>query len=169
MSNSPSRLRSRRRASLLIGGLSRLPPAFLYAISDLLFVILYRVFRFQRRLVVDNISRACPLASRRETEQLAARAYRRALDFLFETIKAWRFDAQDLKARVQIENPDLLSELLASNKVVLALTSHCGNWEWLQLACAAQLDRRIAAVYNPLNHAGVDALLVDSIDTAHLK
>ena len=43
----------------------------------------------------------------------------------------------------------------------MALTSHCGNWEWLQLACAAQLDARLAAVYNPLNHPGVDTLLLE--------
>jgi KDO2-lipid IV(A) lauroyltransferase len=161
MPYSPSRPRSRRRAALLIGGLSRLPPGFLYTISDLLFAILYRLLRFQRGLVVDNVTRAYPLSSRREIERMSAAAYRRALDFLFETIKAWRFDAQDLAQRVRLENPGLLSELLAANKVVLALTSHCGNWEWLQLACAAQLDRRSAAVYNPLNHAGVDALLLE--------
>jgi KDO2-lipid IV(A) lauroyltransferase len=144
----------------LIGGLSRLPLALLYAISDLLFPLLYRVFRFQRQLLVDNISRAFPLASRQEIETLSASSYRRALDFLFETIKAWRLDRRDFGQRVQIENADLLSDLLAANRVVLALTSHCGNWEWLQLACAAQLDQRIAAVYNPLNHSGVDALLL---------
>jgi KDO2-lipid IV(A) lauroyltransferase len=161
MSNSHTRPRSRRRAALLIGGLSRLPLALLYAISDLLFLVLYRVLRFQRRLVIDNIGRAFPTASRQEIERLSAHTYRHALDLLFETIKAWRLNQRDFRQRVQIENADMLSDLLAANKIVLALTSHCGNWEWLQLACAVQLDQRIAAVYSPLNHTGVDALLLD--------
>ena len=161
MSRLESHAQARRRAARLIGLLSRLPLPLLYAISDLLFLLLFHVLRFQRRLMVENLERAFPEKSRGEIRKLAARSYRHALDFLFETIKAWRFDTEALRRHVRIENPELLSELLRRHKVVVALTSHCGNWEWLQLACAAQLDARLAAVYNPLNHPGVDTLLLE--------
>jgi len=152
---------ARRRAQLLIGTLSRLPLPVLYGLSNLLHILLYRLFRFQRRLLIANLKRAFPDKAPTEIQRLAAAAYRNALDFLFESIKAWRFDKHDFRQRVEIENPALPAELLQLHQVVLVLTSHCGNWEWLHLACAAALDIPIAAVYNPLNHRGVDTALLD--------
>jgi KDO2-lipid IV(A) lauroyltransferase len=161
MSSPPSDVQARRRATLLIGTLSRLPLPVLYGISDLLFLLLFHLFRFQRQLLIGNLARVFPDKKPAEIRRLAAASYRNALDFLFETIKAWRFDKRDFQQRLEIENPQLLTGLLRQHKVVVALTSHCGNWEWLQLACSAQLDSPIAAVYKPLNHRGIDALLLD--------
>ncbi len=150
-----------RRATLLIGILSRLPLPLLYGLSDLLFLVLFYLARFQRRLLLDNLSRAFPSKPPAEIRRLTARSYRNALDFLVESIKAWRLTAEDLHRRVEIENPEVLTGLLREHKTVLALTSHSGNWEWLQLACSAQLDAPVAALYNPLNHRGADALLLE--------
>jgi KDO2-lipid IV(A) lauroyltransferase len=161
MSQPRSEPQAKRRAALLIGVLSRLPLPLLYSLSDLLFLLLFHVARFQRRLLLDNLGRAFQDKTPAEIHHLAARSYRNALDLLVETIKAWRFDTRDLRHRVEIENPESLTGLLRQHKVVLALTSHCGNWEWLQLACSAQLDAPVAAVYNPLNHRGVDAALLE--------
>jgi KDO2-lipid IV(A) lauroyltransferase len=161
MSQPSSETRARRRAALLIGTLSRLPLPLLYALSDLLFLLLFHLVRFQRKLLRDNLCRAFPEKTPVEIRRLATHSYRNALDFLVETLKAWRFDAPELRRRVEIDNPDVLQDLLRRHKVVLALTAHCGNWEWLQLACSAQLNAPLAAVYNPLNHRGVDALLLE--------
>ncbi len=160
MSSPPSTAAGRRGAALLIGLLSRMPLALLYAISTALFFVLFHLARFQRPLLTDNLRRAYPGETEAGLQRLAANSYRNALDFLFETIKAWRFGADDLRRHVQIENPQLLDGLLQRHKTVVALTAHSGNWEWLQLACAERLQVPIAAVYNPLNHRGVDALLL---------
>ena len=54
MSSLPTRSGARRGPALLIGLLSRLPLPVLYGLSDLLFVLLFRLLRFQRGLAVDN-------------------------------------------------------------------------------------------------------------------
>lgn len=161
MSTPPSPVPGKRRAALLIGLLGRAPLPLLYGLAGLLFVVLFYLFRFQRSLLFENLRRAFPEKSSADIGQLAAASYRNALDLLVETIKAWRMDAGELQRRVTIENPELLETLLREHRTVLALTAHSGNWEWLQLACAAQLDAPIAAVYNPLNHRGVDTLLLE--------
>jgi len=157
----PSPIPAKRRAALLIGLLSRAPLPLLYGLAGLLFVILFHLAHFQRSLLLDNLRRAFPDKSAADIGRLAAASYRNALDMLVETIKAWRMDAGELQRRVKIENPELFETLLRKHRTVLALTAHSGNWEWLQLACAAQLNTPIAAVYNPLNHRGVDALLLE--------
>ncbi len=148
-----------RRAGLLIAVFSRLPLRALYAISTLLFQLLFRVARFQRALLTDNLRRAFPGESEASIQQLAADSYRNALDFLVETLKAWRLGSGELERRVQLENLPLLQTLLQKHRTVVALTAHCGNWEWLQLACAARLHAPLAAVYQPLNHRGLDTRL----------
>jgi KDO2-lipid IV(A) lauroyltransferase len=160
MPQCPSAVPGRRRAALLIGLLSRLPLSALYALSSLLHLVLFRLAGFQRTLLDTNLRRAFPCMPVDERNRLASTCYRNALDFLFETIKAWRLDADQLARRVELENPQLLGELLGKHRTVLALTAHSGNWEWLQLVCSARLDAPLAAVYNPLNHRGVDALLL---------
>jgi KDO2-lipid IV(A) lauroyltransferase len=150
-----------RRAALLVGLLSRLPLPLLHGLSGLLYVLLFHLARFQRGLLQDNLGRAFPDATPAARHRLAARGYRNALDFLVETIKAWRFDAGDLRRHVEFDNPELVTGLLREHKLVLALTSHCGNWEWLQLACSAHFDAPLAALYKPLDKAPLDALLLE--------
>lgn len=143
----------------LIGALSRLPLPVLYALSDLLFLIFYRLMRFQRRLLNDNLTRAFPAQSQAERDKLATACYRNALDFLVETLKSWRLDKDEINRRVTLKNPGLITEMSRRHQTLLALTSHSGNWEWLQLACAAQLEMPLAALFSPLNLPDIDTLL----------
>jgi KDO2-lipid IV(A) lauroyltransferase len=143
----------------LISILSRIPLPALYVLSDLLFLILYRFLRFQRKLLRDNLERAFPSQNQMERDKLAAASYRNAIDFLVETIKSWHLEKNDINRRVTLKNPELIAELGVRHKTLLALTSHSGNWEWLQLACSAQLDTPLAALYSPLNLPDIDARL----------
>ena len=157
---SPPKTQLKQRAiAWLISALSRVPLPALYALSDLLFLVLYRIMKFQRGLLNDNLERAFPTWSNAERDDLAAASYRNAVDFLVETIKCWRLEKAGLERRVTLKNPELIAELAAHHKTLLALTSHSGNWEWLQLACAAQLETPVAALYSSLNLPDIDALL----------
>lgn len=139
--------------------LSHAPLVLLQPVADVLFVVLYYLLRFQRALVVDNIAKAFPAASQRAVRRLAARSYRNALHVLFETVSAQRLTEAQLAQRVTIENPQLITGLLQRHATIIAVAAHQGNWEWLQLACAAQLRTPLAALYKPVDIAGIDTLL----------
>lgn len=145
---------------MLIRLLTRLPLPLLYTIADILFVLFFRLIRFQRRLVEDNLSSAFPGQSPAAIRRLAAHSYRNAIHILFETIKCFSFSDHDLAQRVEIENIALIDTLRQQHGTVLAAASHQCNWEWLQLACSARLEAPLAAIYKPLDHRGIDALLV---------
>jgi KDO2-lipid IV(A) lauroyltransferase len=145
---------------VLIRFLARLPLPFLYMLADLLFVLFFHLIRFQRELVVGNLRRAFPEQSSRATRRLAAQSYRHAIHILFETIKCLSFSDHDLAQRVEIENTELIDSLLRQHRTILAAASHHCNWEWLQLACSARLGVPLAALYKPLNHGGIDTLLL---------
>ncbi len=150
---------SARWPVLLVPVLAHLPLPLLYLLSDLLFLVSYHLFRYQRRLVADNLARALPERSPQERAKLAAKAYRNALQVLFETIAALRLPRERLLERVTVDNPVELERHLAAGRSVLVAAAHHGNWEWLQLACAARFDHPLDALYKPLGHPGLDGLL----------
>ena len=154
-------VKSARWPVVLIRFLASLPLPLLYMVADILFLLFFHIIRFQRALVVENLSRAFPQQSRRATARLAAQSYRHAIHILFETIKCASFGEHELTQRVEIENPELIHSLLEQHRTVLVAASHHCNWEWLQIACSARLGVPLAALYKSLNHRDIDLLLLE--------
>lgn len=146
---------------LLVRTLNHLPLPAMYLLADLLFMLLFYLFRYQRRLITENLSRAFPDYSGTEIHRVAARSYRNSLDLLFETVKAITMEKDELRYRTTLENPELLDQLAGKHRTIIVAGAHQGNWEWLQLACSAELEQPLAALYKPLNHKRLDALLLD--------
>ena len=67
---------------LVLKLLSRLPLRVLYAMTDCLYVLVYHIWRFRRKLALSNLSRSFPDKSAPELEQIARRAYRNACDMI---------------------------------------------------------------------------------------
>ena len=145
----------------LVRTLNRLPLPAMYWLADLLFVVLFYLLRYQRRLITDNLSRAFPDYTGTEVRRIAARSYRNSLDLLFETLKAITMGKDELRYRTTLENPELIRQLAGKHRTIIVAGAHQGNWEWLQLACSAELELPLAALYKPLNHKKLDALLLD--------
>jgi KDO2-lipid IV(A) lauroyltransferase len=140
--------------------LSYLPLPALYILADILFVLLFHLLRYQRKLILENLSRAFPDSSRTAVRQMAARSYRNTIDLLFETVRAYRMQRDELHERVRLENPQQIDQLAKKYRTIIVAGAHQGNWEWLQLACSTQLQLPLAALYKPLDHKGLDAMLV---------
>jgi KDO2-lipid IV(A) lauroyltransferase len=121
---------------------------------------MYYLLRYQRSVVTDNLSRAFPDKSADTIAVLAKNSYRNAIHVLFETIKGLSIDEQELRKRVDIENPELLETLLQRYNTVLTCTTHQGNWEWLLLAYASRAGFRLAVLYKRITHSGFNALML---------
>ncbi len=159
MSNVQQERGSRRWASALIGLLARLPLPLLYLSADSLFFVLFRVFGFQRALAADNVARAFPELPPEQVRLIAARSARNAAHVVIETLKSAALSETELARRVAIENPQLIAELVEKHKTVITAAAHHANWEWLQLACAAQLGAPLAALYKPLGRDSLDGAI----------
>ena len=144
---------------LLIRVMARLPLPLLYFKADALFLLLYYVFRLERRLVITNLQQAFPDMPQQERESLAAKTYRNALHVLFETIHAQRISETELRRRVKFDNPELLDQLLDRHGKVLCVAAHQGNWEWLEMASSLCMSAPLATLYKPLNHPGIETML----------
>jgi KDO2-lipid IV(A) lauroyltransferase len=142
--------------------ISYLPFPLLYALAWLLYLLLYRVVRYRRAVVRQNLQRAFPEKAEPEIEALGKRFYRRLSEVALEIIKARRMRPEDFLQRAKVRNPELLESYSEGfSKSVIVLTIHQGNWEWMLHGATTALQVPIDPVYKPLHNESVDKLIFD--------
>src|SRR5580692_8232928 len=85
--------------------LSLLPFWFLYIISDILFVVIYYLVGYRRKVVQQNLENAFPEKSIQERKDIARKFYRYFADLIVETIKTISISSKEVTKRVKATNP----------------------------------------------------------------
>ncbi len=141
--------------------LARLPLWFLYLISDLLFVVVYYGKLYRKKVVLDNLYIAFPEKTQKEREKIARAFYRNFCDFIIETVKSFHISKEEVMKRTRpIGNTLQIAETLAKNKQsIIALVTHHFSWEWVSMACSAELETVVSPVYKQLANKEIDKLI----------
>jgi KDO2-lipid IV(A) lauroyltransferase len=141
--------------------LSLLPWRVLYGLSDLMSFVAFRVLRYRVEVVKNNLRRAFPELSEADIHRLSKRFYRNLSDILVETLKLLQMKETDILNRVHIQNIEALREGLRMQRPVVILTTHQGNWEWLQHAVQLHLPgTAVYFVYQQLSNPFFDRLML---------
>ena len=143
----------------LVSLLSRLPFWWLYRLSDLIFFLVYRVFGYRRKVVLQNLKNSFPHFDEKQRKATAKGFYRNLCDILVETLKGLTISKQELLARVEIEGDHYLTDALKNGQSVMALTSHLCNWEWMLLGLAAKTGGPTVGVYQILKNPWGEELM----------
>ena len=108
-----------------------LPLKVLYIFSDLLFFCSFHILTYRKHLTLINLQRSFPEKSSKEIRRIAKRFYRHFCDQIMESFKLFHMNEKQILRRYSFRNPEVLDELYQSNKSVIAVSGHYGNWEWL--------------------------------------
>ena len=138
--------------------LSRLPLPLLYGLSTLFALALYRVIRYRRAVVADNLAHAFPELSTADRVIIERKIYRHLGDLAVETIAGHAMSRAEFCKRVTLENPEVLLAFKEQQQSLLLLTGHQGNWEWLSHVIGDYLDCPIDAVYKVMHNRHFDAV-----------
>ena len=136
----------------LLMGISYLPFPVLYFISDVLYVILFYITGYRKKVVFQNLKNAFPNKNEKERQIIAKQFYRNLTDIILETIKLASISVSDLRKRVRIVNPEVIEEHTIQGRMVLAMGGHQGNWEWAPAGGTLYLSCPIDVVYKPLSN-----------------
>jgi KDO2-lipid IV(A) lauroyltransferase len=136
--------------------LSRLPFPILYAISDFLFFISYRLVKYRRKLVRKNLKNSFPSLSESELKDIEKAFYRNLCDYSVELIKLLTISKEELASRVRFTNTETISNLLMQNTSIIALASHQFNWEWMLVSGSFILPAHMDFVYQPVHSRFAD-------------
>src|SRR5262249_2334792 len=118
----------------VLTALTRMPLGALYALGSTLDFLVFRVFRWRRVQVTGDLARAFPEKSEQERASILRQSYRNLVDVVMEAFWGFGASGDELGARVEFENPDVIDQAVAARQSVVLLAPHFCNWEWLLLA-----------------------------------
>jgi len=144
---------------LILYPISLFPLRVLYVLSDFAFWVLFRLFGYRRKIVLDSLQHAFPEKSHGERRIIMQRFYRSFCDQWVETVKLLSIPLASLDKRVK-GNWEVFEQFAAKGKNVYALLGHQFNWEWANVATQMNCSSRFAGIFLPQNARAVDRLLL---------
>lgn len=144
--------------------LAWLPLGILYILSDIIFVIVYHLVRYRRKVVRKNLQNAFPEKSKKEIIRIERRFYLHFCDYIVETIKLVHMPQKTIRKRFKYKNINVLDEFYEKNQNIIVYLGHYGNWEWTVFAKAAQLNHhheyKAYSIYHPLSNKAFDDFML---------
>ncbi len=145
-------------ANSLIWLLHLLPDWVLFRVSDFLYFLMYHVAGYRKKVVVDNLQKAFPEYNKTRIRSTTRKFYHHFSDLILESAICHFYSESKALKRITYRNPELLNELYATGKLVMAVTGHYGNWEYLNTLALAS-DYPVAAIYKPLKIKQIDQMI----------
>jgi KDO2-lipid IV(A) lauroyltransferase len=139
--------------SLLLG---ILPFFILYLFSDFLSFFLYRIIRYRRDVVEQNLRLCFPDKPVAEINRLTKAFYKNLSDVTIEGIKAFTMSRRQVLKRHSLVNTGFLDDAFKEGKSVIACVAHYTNWEWGSMSGGPQVDHNYIVMYKPLANKWVD-------------
>lgn len=142
--------------------LSLLPLRALYALSDLIFMLVYHVAGYRRQLVFRNMSDAYPEKSPDEIRAVGRAFYHWFCDYMVETVKLMTISRRQLMRRMVFKNAELLDQLFREGHSVALYLGHYCNWEWVSsIPLWVHADILCGQIYHPLENKDYDRMFLN--------
>ncbi len=111
--------------------ISLLPMRLLYLFSDFIYLLVYYIFGYRKKVVTSNLHLAFPEKSDKEIIKIQKKFYSHFIDIFIEMIKSFSISEKELQKRYQFSNIELLQEQEKKGKSIVLMGSHYANWEWI--------------------------------------
>ena len=110
---------------------SLLPYRALYAISDGLYLLVYHIIRYRRKVVGKNLSTSFPEKSSAEIKTIERQFYHWLCDYAVETIKLLHVSDDELLRHLEFRGCDEVEKYMDKGQSVAWMLGHYCNWEYL--------------------------------------
>jgi KDO2-lipid IV(A) lauroyltransferase len=135
---------------------SLLPYRVLYLISDGVYVLMYHVIGYRKKVVLNNIRNSFPEKTDQEHKKIASDFYRHFCDVIVESFKTFTISEQEAMQRMKFANPEILKAYAADNRSVILTGGHYNNWELFAVAIDLLMDHQAIAIYKQLKNKYLD-------------
>ena len=110
--------------------ISKLPFRLFYVFSDFVYVIVYYITGYRKKVVTENLRLVFPRKSDSEITSITKKFYKHMCDMFLEMIKSITISETQLYKRFIIKNPEELRRLENLNKSVIVMYGHYASYEW---------------------------------------
>ncbi|WOC39901.1 hypothetical protein [Polaribacter sp. HL-MS24] len=135
----------------LIWMLSRTPMRLLYLLSDVLYFLIYHVFRYRKQVVLENLQLAFPDKTQKERTAISKKFFSHFTDLFVESIKAFSISEKEIRKRYAYKNPELVNLYFKKQRSVALVGAHQANWEW-SISLPLVLNNPIYGAYTKLSN-----------------
>ncbi|MEZ5016333.1 MAG: lysophospholipid acyltransferase family protein [Flavipsychrobacter sp.] len=145
----------------LIYLISILPFRVLYIISDFLYLVIYRIFGYRKKVVLQNLTNSFPEKSEEEIKILAKKFYKHLFDVFLETFKTLSISKEEMLKRC-VFTPQaykVFDDIAAKDKSIVLVLGHMGNWEWAGNTFSMSCKHQLYVIYKRIENKRFDDLV----------
>jgi len=142
-----------------IYAISILPFWWLYRLSDFLFVLLFHVLGYRKKVVIQNLKNSFSEKSEKEVLEIQRKFYRYFCDLVVETLKSITISESRLAKRVKFTGTEIFEEYHKQEQSVIIAMGHFGNWELGGARFALEPFHQLFVIYHPLQNKYFDGLV----------
>jgi Kdo2-lipid IVA lauroyltransferase/acyltransferase len=147
---------------LIVLPFSKLPGWLLYRVSDVAFIILYRLVGYRKKVVRQNIQNSFPELSTRQHREIERIFYVHFCDLLVEAVNVFTISKAEIQKRFTHRNPEIFDQYLAKGQHVTLVGGHYGNWELFAVSIGMHIPHQPVALYRPLSNAYMNKKILAS-------
>lgn len=142
------------------GNLLALLPAFAGRIFDyfLAFLLQY-VLKYRGKTVRQQIEACFPEHSEARQQQIISRFYIHLANTLRLSLAGLHWSVKKVLSHIKLSNPDVITNLIASNKPIILVGAHQGNWELAATRLSLEWDIPMIAIYKPVKQYALNNYL----------
>lgn len=140
---------------------SSLPFCVHYFFSDILYVLIFYVFRYRRNVVHKNMKECFPDKNDSELLKLEREFYAHFCDLCVEQVKYFSMSEKQMRERMSVKGMEQVNESCRKGKTCGLYLGHYCNWEWVaSLPLWMDPDHvRCAQLYHPFENKVIDRLM----------
>jgi Kdo2-lipid IVA lauroyltransferase/acyltransferase len=101
-----------------------------YILSDIIFITVYHIIGYRRKVVLQNLRNSFPEKSEKEIICIEKKFFKHLCDLIVEDIILHSISKEEYMKRSYYVNPEVLTNYLAQGRSVVVLYGHFGNWEY---------------------------------------
>ncbi|SDB84500.1 lysophospholipid acyltransferase family protein [Williamwhitmania taraxaci] len=135
--------------------LSWLPLRIIFIISDLLYIVLYRIVGYRTKVVRENLQKSFPQKTIKEILTIEKRFYHHLSDLTMETLLLPHITEKQIRKRCTFKNPEVINNQYNKGKSIICVMGHYGNWEMFS-GFQLQSRHKVVALYKPLSNQQFD-------------
>ena len=141
---------------------SLLPMWVHYLISDGIYVVVYHLVGYRKKLVRKNLTDSFPEKSDTEIIEIEKAFYSWFCDYLVETIKLLTISKRNLKRRMVFKGTEVVDEIVESGQSCAVYLGHYCNWEWItSLPLWVTPKAQCGQIYHVLENSEFDRLFLN--------
>lgn len=142
--------------------ISLLPHRFLYIISDILYLLMFRILSYRKVVVFENLKNSFPKRSKDDLKTIMSKFYHHLCDLIVESLKGFTISENELKKRLIVRNPELANTYAEKGQSIILVGAHYNNWEIVAQTLGIYSKHKCIGIYKPLSNKFLNKKIYES-------